>query len=236
MTEQHKTESDHIAEARAKLLDAALIHVVFDGWSDATLRAAISDSGVEPGLARIVFPRGGVDMALAFHYQGDARLRDDLAQGALEDMGMTAKITHAVRRRLELVEGDKEAVRRGASLFALPIHAGDGTKALWHTADTIWSALGDTSTDYNWYTKRATLSAVYSSTVLYWLGDESMGQEATWAFLDRRIANVMQIEKAKAQFRKSPLAGIFNAGPGRILDRLNKPGTRGDMSLPGKLS
>lgn len=236
MTDAQKSEHDHITQARDKLLDAAMIHVVFDGWSEATMRAAISDSGVEPGLAKIAFPRGGVDMALGFHYRGDAALRDELTAEALEGMGMTAKITHAVRRRLELAAGDKEAVRRGASLFALPIHAGDGTKALWHTADTIWTALGDTSTDYNWYTKRATLSAVYSSTVLYWLGDESMGHQATWDFLDRRIGNVMQVEKAKAKFRDSRMSGLFKAGPGRVLDRITKPGTRGNMPLPGKLS
>jgi hypothetical protein len=78
-----------------------------------------------------------------------------------------------VKLRLDLVEPHKEAVRRGATLFALPIHAADGARALWETADAIWTALGDTSDDLNWYSKRAILSGVYSSTVLYWLGDQS---------------------------------------------------------------
>jgi ubiquinone biosynthesis protein COQ9 len=65
----------------------------------------------------------------------------------------------------------------------------------------MWYAAGDTSTDFNFYTKRATLAGVYSSTLLYWLNDRSPGSEATWGFLDRRIDDVMKIEKLKAQVK-----------------------------------
>ena len=92
-------------------------------------------------------------------------------------------------RRLEIA--DREAVRRAAALFALPLYAADGARAVWHTADTIWTALGDTSDDINWYSKRATLSAVYGAVVLYWLGDDSQDHQASWEFLDRRIDDVM---------------------------------------------
>ena len=58
-------------EIKAKLLDAALAHVPFDGWSESTFKAAIADAAVAPGLARALFPRGGVDLALAYHRRGD---------------------------------------------------------------------------------------------------------------------------------------------------------------------
>ena len=116
-------------------------------------------------------------------------------------------------RRLELVAADREAVRRGAALFALPHHAPDGARAIWHTADTIWTALGDESRDFNWYSKRATLSAVYSSALLYWLGDDSPGASATREFVARRIDNVMQIEGFKARLRENPIAAAMLKGP-----------------------
>jgi ubiquinone biosynthesis protein COQ9 len=68
----------------------------------------------------------------------------------------------------------------------------------------MWYAAGDKSTDFNFYTKRATLAGVYSATLLYWLNDRSAGSEATWAFLDRRIDNVMAFEKLKSQVRSWP--------------------------------
>jgi ubiquinone biosynthesis protein COQ9 len=120
-------------------------------------------------------------------------------------------------------------------LFALPTHAADGARCLWHTADTIWTALGDDSRDFNWYSKRTTLAAVYSSALLYWLGDTSPGFSATREFVQRRIDNVMQIEEVKAQIRKNPIAAAMLAGPRRLLDRVRAPGDTAPPDLPGSL-
>ena len=215
-------------DPKNQILNAALAHVPFDGWSAATLRAAIADSGVAEGLAHALFPRGAVDLALAFHRQGDARLVEELAKADLSALRFRDRIAHAVRLRLELV-GDKELVRRGTTFFSLPQHLADGTKALWGTADAIWKALGDTSDDINWYTKRMTLSGVYGATVLFWLGDDSPGHENTWDFLDRRIEDVMKIEKAKAQIRDNKFLSAVN--PLRIFAGIRSP--RMPSDLPG---
>ncbi|WP_136685103.1 COQ9 family protein [Falsirhodobacter xinxiangensis] len=190
-------------EAKNAVLDAALAHVAFDGWSETTLRAASADAGVAPGLARALFPRGAVDLALAYHHRGDAEMVERAGMADLPSR-ITDKVATLIRYRLEAA--DREAVRRGSTLFALPQHAGDGAKAIWGTADAIWTALGDSSDDVNWYTKRATLSAVYGATVLYWLGDDSPDHHATWEFLDRRLEGVMRFEKMKARFAGNPLA------------------------------
>ena len=208
-----------MADLKDKLLDAALAHVPFDGWSEASFEAAVSESELEPALAHGLCPRGAVDLAVAYHKRGDMRMLARLAQTDLDEMRYSARVTAAVRYRLEAVE-DKELVRRGMTLFALPSFAPEGARLIWETCDAIWEALGDTSEDLNWYTKRATLSGVYSSAVLYWLGDTSEGHEATWAFLERRIENVMQFEKVKAKARgwsekihgdKAPFDGLIGA-------------------------
>lgn len=217
--------------AADRLLDAALMHVPFEGWSETTLRAAVDDSGVALGLARALFPRGGVDLALAYHRRGDQIMRDRLASTDLGAMRYRDRVSAAIRFRLEAVD-DREAVRRGTTLFALPTHAADGARAIWGTADAIWNALGDTSTDINWYTKRATLSGVYSATVLYWLGDDSPGSAATWDFLDRRIDEVMEIEKLKAKMRDNPISKALLSGPMKLLEKVRMPKTPHD--LPGR--
>jgi len=214
------------------LLDAALMHVPFDGWSDTSLAAALADTGLDATVAKAVFPRGPVDMALAYHARGDAQMLAALQAADLGDMRFRDRIAHAVRLRLEAVE-EKELVRRGMTLFALPPYAADGARALWQTADHIWQALGDTSQDVNWYTKRATLSAVYSATVLYWLGDTSEDDAATWAFLDRRIDNVMQIESLKAKARANPALSRLLQGPLGLLGRIRAPGQAGH-AMPGR--
>ncbi len=217
--------------ARDLVLEAALLHVPFDGWSETTLRAAITDSGVAEGLARALFPRGGIDLAVAFHKRGDQRMAETLATTDLTQMRFRDRVAFAIRTRLDTIE-DRELVRRGSTLFALPQHAAEGAKLIWGTADAIWTALGDTSRDVNWYTKRATLSAVYGSTVLYWLGDDSTGHQATWDFLDRRIGDVMQIETIKAKVRENPLGKALLAGPAKVMDKWRAPTVPDD--LPGR--
>ena len=217
--------------AKSLVLQAALAHVAFDGWSETSLAAAIADSGVEPGLARALYPRGGVDLAVAYHRQGDAAMVEALAAHDLTEMRFRDRVALAIR--LRLMAADKELVRRGSALFALPHHAIEGAGLIWATADAIWTALGDTSRDFNWYSKRTSLSAVYGATVLYWLGDTSEGDEATWAFLDRRIENVMQFEKAKAGLQKNQGLQALLKGPMKILERISAPNGRED--LPGKM-
>jgi ubiquinone biosynthesis protein COQ9 len=222
------TETPSPAE---RLLEAALTHVTFDGWSDATLTAAALDCQVDAAMARALYPRGGLDLALAYHRAGDAAMLSALrARNDLDQMRFRDRIALAVRLRLE--NADREAVRRAAALMALPQHAPEAARALWATADAIWTALGDTSTDGNWYSKRAILSGVYSSTVLYWLGDDSEGREDTWAFLDRRIEDVMRFEQTKARIKASPVLDATVGLPFKILERLRKPADPGPM--PGR--
>ena len=231
MAENQGNSTDQGADLQAKLLDAALMHVAFDGWTRATWDAAVADSGVDPTLAEALFPRHALDLAVAYHKRGDAQMLERLKDADLSSLRFRDRVAAAVRYRLEAV-GDKEAVRRGATLFALPQNAAEGTKLIWGTADAIWNALGDTSEDANWYTKRATLSGVYSSTVLFWLGDDSPEHQATWDFLDRRIDNVMQFESLKASVNKNPLLKPLLAGPNWLLSHVRAPKQRDD--LPGR--
>ncbi|MEZ5714714.1 MAG: COQ9 family protein [Paracoccaceae bacterium] len=220
-----------MSDPREKLLDAALAHVPFDGWSDETFQAALADTGMAPGLARGLCPRGALDLAVAYHRRGDRRMVERLEQADLGAMRFRDRIAAAVRFRLEAVE-DRELVRRGMALFALPQYAPDGARLIWDTADLIWRSLGDSSDDINWYTKRATLSGVYSATVLYWLGDDSEDHDATWAFLDRRIEDVMRFEGFKANMRANPGLMRLLKGPLDVLGRIRAPQPRGDM--PGR--
>ncbi len=221
-------------DAKEQLLDAMLGHVPFDGWSETSFRMAIADCDMGDALARAICPRGAVDLALAFHARGDAAMVERLKTEDLSDLKFRDRIAAAVRFRLQAVD-DKELVRRGMTLFSLPMHAADGAKALWQTCDLIWDTLGDTSDDVNWYTKRATLSGVYSSTVLFWLGDDSPDHQKTWEFLDRRIDNVMQFEKVKAQVNGNPLFKPFLAVPNWLAGQVKAP-VKMRSDLPGMLN
>jgi ubiquinone biosynthesis protein COQ9 len=178
---------------RGELLQASLAHVAFDGWSRTALRAAARDLDIDPVLAFNAFPGGEAELIEAFSTWADHRMLDSLAGRDLAAMKVRERIAAAVRLRLELLEPHREAVRRGLAFFALPPNAADGLKCLYRTVDAIWYAAGDRATDYNFYTKRLLLAGVYSSTLLFWLDDASESREKTWAFLERRIAEVLKV-------------------------------------------
>ncbi len=226
------TERSDFDAVKDRLLDAILPHVAFDGWSETAFVAATHDAGIDPGEARRHCRRGAADLAIAFHERGDAWMLERLTAEPMNDLKIREKIARAIRVRLDVIE-DKEAVRRGAALFALPHMAGEGARLVWNTADAIWDAIGDPSDDLNWYTKRAILSGVWSATLLYWLGDVSPDHEATDAFVDRRIANVMQFEKMKAQANQNRLLRPLTEPLGRLAAMVKAPSKMPRVDLPG---
>ena len=188
---------------QTRILDAALPNIVFDGWTLSTLENAAKSIGLTPFDVKRAFPHGPVDAANYFRARGDTEMLAALTNDYdLPAMKIRERIATAIMVRLRLLMPHREAVRRGIGFYALPWHTAAGMQALYATVDTMWKAAGDTSTDYNFYTKRLLLSGVYSSTLSVWLDDTSADLADTEAFLRRRIDNVMQIEKAKAQARE----------------------------------
>lgn len=192
-------------------VEKALRHVVFEGWSDITLDKVCLELNLSGEQISELFPRGGVDMALAFHERDDEQFSKEFAVSKFNNSKnrIRDRIEFAINLRLEIAQNNKEAVKRSIGLLTTPFYFSDGSKALWNTSDKIWTAIGDNSFDLNWYSKRSILSLVYSSVLVFWLEDDSINFEKTRDFVGRRIKDVMMIEKIKGVIKKSPLVGQF---------------------------
>lgn len=188
-------------EVRAHLAPLLPAHAAFDGWGPAALELAAADAGVDPDIARVAFKDGAVRMIDAWFKSVDHAMAARLPAEQLAAMKIRARITALVWARIETVAPDREALRRALAILALPQNAAKAARMGWRAVDLMWRLAGDTATDLNHYTKRMTLGAVYGSTVLALLADESEDLADTSAFLDRRIDNVMQFEKAKANWK-----------------------------------
>lgn len=195
-------DQDELSNLKSRILAEVLPDVPFDGWTRGVMMKAADRLGIERGEVQLAFPCGPVDLVSYFLADGDRRMVEALETTDLASLKIREKVTLAVRTRFEVDGEHREAIRRAGTYLAMPMSGTRAPQAVYHTVDAIWRAIGDTSTDYNFYTKRATLSVVYASTLTVWLGDDSEGLTETWAFLDRRIAGVMQFEKVKAQVIK----------------------------------
>jgi ubiquinone biosynthesis protein COQ9 len=214
------------------LLNAILPHVSFDGWRQSAFEAAVIEVGISKAQAHVMCPRGAVDLAKMYHVQGDEAMVTALKSHDLQNMRFRDKVALAIKLRLAAVE-DKDIVRRGTALFTLPHLAPLGAELIWGTANTIWVSLGDRADDINWYTKRTTLAGVYAATVLFWLGDQSEGDCDTHAFIDRRIAEVMQFEALKLQIRENKALRPALAPIETIMQMIKPPARIPPVDLPG---
>lgn len=193
-----------MSDLQDSILEASIREAVFEGFTPGAMARAAQSIGRTPFDARRAFPGGVREMLDYFSASADAAMTESLRKDYhLPGMKIRERIATAVLVRLRLLAPYREAVRRMVAHYALPWNTAAGLKNLYATVDAMWYEAGDTSTDYNFYTKRLLLAKVYSSTLLVWLNDRSTDGSETEAFLRRRIDNVMQIEKLKAKARES---------------------------------
>jgi ubiquinone biosynthesis protein COQ9 len=208
---------------RVALLEATLSHAAFDGWSQKALDAGAKDAGIPLDRALNAFPGGMAEMLAFYHEVEDRHMLEAMARANVSDMRVRERIAFAVKARLQRNMGHREAIKSACSFLAMPHNATLALRVLYRTVDAMWYAAGDTATDFNFYTKRALLAGVYSATVLYWLNDRSAGAADTWAFLDRRIDEVMQVPKVLGK------VGAFTSrlpNPFRVAQRVRPRGFR----------
>ena len=200
------TAGEGVSEEAAAIVSAALMHVPFDGWSDEALVAGAVDAGIEPERVSFCFPSGPVDAIVAYIAVADAEMVAAFDALADKPEKVHLKIdVDSTQARAGIMH--KEAVRRALTLLALPTNAGQSARTLYRTVDAMWRAAGQQDTDFSFYTKRATLAAVYSATLLAWMADTSSDMAATEAFLDRRLRDVARIPQMTG-----PARSIFAAG------------------------
>lgn len=223
MTATRKPRASSAKRARTKaspkgaILGASLRHVAFDGFTDSVLQRAADEVGIPRAELSRLFPDGALSLVEAFSESADAEMVRELGKHKLASMKIRDRIALAVKTRIAVLQPHKEAARRAAAFLTLPPYAPTGAKLLYRTVDAIWRATGDTSTDFNFYTKRAILAGVYSTTLMRWFSDSSPHERETEEFLRRRIDDVMKFERFKAQIREKmsalpSLSEILNPG------------------------
>ena len=190
-------------ELRLALAPLVPANAVFDGWSDKALAMAAAELGVPAGRAKLCFPGGATDMIGAWFDSIDRDMAAAFPLERVEAMKIRERIRTLVMFRIEAAEPSKEALRRAIAILAQPQNLPLASRLGWRSADRMWRIAGDSSTDFNHYSKRVILMGVYGSTSLVFLDDESEGLAETRAFLDRRIDDVMRFEKMKASWRGS---------------------------------
>jgi ubiquinone biosynthesis protein COQ9 len=207
-----------LQQIRERLALAVGENAVFDGWTAKAVESAAAQLGIDAAQARAAFPKHKPAMIDAYIQGVDREMEKRLPPANLQAMKIRERIRALVWTRVEIMGSAREAVRSALSVLAMPQNLALAARIGWRSADLMWRLAGDTSTDFNHYTKRMTLGAVYGSTLIAWIDDGSEAWIETADFLDRRIDNVMQFEKWKAGWRAQEHFSVS-----RFLGRLRYP-------------
>ena len=178
---------------RDRLIAALLPDIAFDGWTRRALRHAARRIGMPEGEAIALFARGAPDLIAEFSHWADRQMLERLETASVEPLSLSQRVALALRLRFAALLPWREAVRRGLAVLALPHNAPLALRLLYDTVDAIWHGVGDRSTDFSFYTKRATLAGICAAATLYWIDDRSPEFADTQAFIDRRLADMHRI-------------------------------------------
>ncbi|WP_370463760.1 COQ9 family protein [Novosphingobium aureum] len=207
-------------ELRRNLAPLIADAAAFDGWTREAVQQAAELAGVDPELAAFAFREGQMAMVTAWIAHVDEVMLRAVPPESLEGVSIRERIRRLVMARLDAAAGREEALTRAIAIMAMPGNVVAAGKLGWRSADLMWRVAGDRAADYNHYTKRATLAALYAATLQVFARDTDPEKAETRAFLDRRIEGVMRFEKAKARFTRQPDQRFSVT---RLLGRLRYP-------------
>ena len=160
------------------------------------LERAAADCEISRDLAVTLFPHPPRDLVVWHSRLADRRMRAHLA--TLELQGVTRKIRAALQTRFIQARDQREAIRLAVRWLALPHNLPLAASLVCATSDSMWRYAGDRATDMNWYSKRGLLGAVYTSTLAVWLDDDSADLAISFAFMERRLQDALELPKLLA--------------------------------------
>ena len=200
-----KTKTSDYNQIRIDLIRAMLTHVPFDGWTWKAMEQGAIDIGFEKKktssfrmkIFKDLFKNGSIDFIEIFSEIIDLEVKEKYDLLEFKPERVSEKIKKIIMIRLNLCQKYKEAVRTSISLTAMPINAKISLNILYKTCNSMWRIAGDKSTDFSFYTRRISLAAVYTPTLLFWLNDNSDDNAETEFFLDRRLKGINKISRLK---------------------------------------
>lgn len=207
---------EEILFQKRKIIAASFPFIAQEGWTLPALEKGAALLTLDSLAVWRFFPDGVKEAVSTYSAWMDAQMAEKMEQLLVTtSLKVREKIFWAVRLRLECLAEAPLVAKQTAFFLKYPTHLSLGTRLLFKTVHQMWILAGDTSTDYNFYTKRALLAGVCGATLLFWFQDTSPHFERTWAFLNNRIDNVLLIQKIrptcskKIQKGKDILAAAF---------------------------
>ncbi|RMZ83847.1 hypothetical protein DV737_g1416, partial [Chaetothyriales sp. CBS 132003] len=182
----HHPDPPPFGTVQDAILAAALRRVPEHGFTDEALTLGAKDAGYLDVSVQL-FPGRAFDLVNYHLVTQRLALKDKVQFPDDAKLPVGSKIRSLVVTRLR---ANKDIIHQWQGALAhmsLVENIPASLSELHALSDEIWYLSGDTTVDFSWYTRRASLAAVYASSELFMTTDASPDFALTEEFVDRRL-------------------------------------------------
>jgi len=187
-------------KTRSDIFDLSMQYIIINGWNNNLFKLITQNNNYKYEEIISLFPNGYVDLLKYFFERLNQELTFSFNNSNFLTLKTHEKIREIILLRLKNYNTKKKIIKRTYFTLLLPINSKIASLLLYKTIDQMWYIAGDSSTDFNYYSKRAILAAIYSSTVLYWINND-YNFKKTKIFLDNKLLQVFRITRIKRRFK-----------------------------------
>ncbi|KAM3504376.1 hypothetical protein MY11210_008375 [Beauveria gryllotalpidicola] len=190
----HPPAASAFGDAEEAILSAAYKHVPEHGFSGRALGLGARDAGYLD-ISPSVLPDGAFNL-IRYHLVSQRQSLARNTEGLFideESLGPGDKVAALTWARLRGNQDIIQHWQEALAVMAQPRHVSESMKELARLSDEIWFLSGDKAVDPTWYSKRATLSMIYTTTELFMTNDKSPKFIETNKFLARRLEEVQSV-------------------------------------------
>ena len=194
-----KSENNYLLTKRQVVLRFAKKFVSENGLTKNCLENISKKYGLNTDETDLLFPQGNIDLIKFALEQLNNDLEVYCRQIDLIRLPIHKRIRKVLLSKISLMNKDKSFYRSIFLNLLIPKKNFSLSNQLYNSVDQIWFIAGDSSTDFNFYTKRLILSGIYSRVILFFFNNNN--QEELENILDESLKRVSKIPEIKSKLK-----------------------------------
>ena len=194
-----KNQNNYLLKKRLKILNFAKIFVSKNGFTQNSLANISKKYGLDINETELLFPEGNNDLIKFALEQLNSELEEYCRKIDLIRLPTHKRIKKVLLSKVALMNKNKLFYRSIFLNLLIPKKKFSLSSQLYNSVDQIWFIAGDSSTDFNFYTKRLILSIIYSRVMLFFFNNNN--QEELENILDESLQRVSKIPEIKSKLK-----------------------------------
>ena len=194
-----KLQNNYLFKKRLEFLNYAKAHIAKNSLKQNTFKDISIKYKLDLNEIELLFPDGNVDLIKFVLEQLNSELEDYCKNIDLIRLPIHKRIKKVLLSKIFLLNKDKLFYKNIFLNLLIPKRHFSLPKQLYNSVDQIWFIVGDSSVDFNFYTKRLILSGIYLRIMLFFFNNDDQGDLEK--ILDENLKRVSKIPEIKSKLK-----------------------------------